>query len=266
MPFKIDENGAIVTQEVNGQKLPIFVHTDGKEAPFDGDSILHSIRSRAEQSQRVEAENKEFREKLKAFEGIEDADAARKALETLKNIDEGKLIQAGKVEEIKSAAAKAAQEQVAAASKAHAEELARTKQDLEKITGELYAEKIGGAFTRSKLIAEKFAIPADLVQARFGQQFKIEDGKVVAYDQASNKIFSRTKPGEVADFEEALETLVDQYPYRDHILKASGANGGGAPAGNGGNPGKKTLNRAAFDQLDPAEKVAHVRSGGAVID
>ncbi|MDT4839064.1 hypothetical protein FQZ97_728460 [compost metagenome] len=204
--------------------------------------------------------------KAKAFEGIEDAEAARKALETIKNIDEGKLIAAGKVEEIKAAAQKAAQEQVAAASKAHAEELARTKQDLDKITGELYSEKIGGSFTRSKLIAEKFAIPADLVQARFGQQFKIEDGKVVAYDQAGNKIFSRTRPGEVADFEEALETLVDQYPYRDNILKGSGANGGGAGHGGGNGGGKKTLNRAAFDALAPADKVAHVREGGVVTD
>lgn len=151
---------------------------------------------------------------------------------------------AGKVEEIKSAAQKAAQEQVAAASKAHAEELARTKQSLDKITGDLYAEKIGGSFNRSKLISERFAIPADLVQARFGQAFKVEEGKIVAYDQAGNKIFSRSRPGELAEFDEALETLVDQYPYKEQILKGTGASGGGA--GSSSNAGGQNQAKGNF--------------------
>ncbi|XEG73998.1 hypothetical protein QA447_07145 [Pseudomonas sp. abacavir_1] len=262
MKLKLDEQGYVVVQDGR----PVYVHDDGKEVAFDAPAAVAKISALNKEAQGHREAKEAAEAKAKAFEGIEDAEAARKALETIKNIDEGKLIAAGKVEEIKAAAQKAAQEQVAAASKTHAEELARTKQDLEKITGELYSEKIGGSFTRSKLIAEKFAIPADLVQARFGQQFKIEEGKVVAYDQAGNKIFSRTRPGEVADFEEALETLVDQYPYRDHILKGSGANGGGAPNGGGGGGGKKTLNRAAFDALAPAEKAAHVREGGVVTD
>lgn len=262
MKLKVDENGNVVVQ--NGH--PVYVHPDGKEVPFDASAAVSKIGALNKEAQGHREAKEAAEAKAKAFEGLEDAEAARKALETIKNIDEGKLIAAGKVDEIKSAAAKAAQEQVAAASKAHAEELARTKQDLEKITGELYSEKIGGAFNRSKLIGEKFAIPADLVQARFGQQFKIEDGRVVAYDQVGNKIFSRSRPGEIADFEEALETIVDQYPYRDNILKSSGANGGGAPSGGSGTGGKKTLSRAAFDALEPSARVGHVRSGGTVTD
>jgi hypothetical protein len=265
MPFKFDDNGVIATQDFNGQKLPVFIHPDGKEAPFDGDSVLNSIRTRAEQSQRVETENKDFREKLKFFEGIEDPEAARHALETLKNIDEGKLFQAGKVEEIKSAAAKAAQEQVQAASKAHGEELARTKQELGQRDQTIHGLLIGGSFKGSKLITDKFAIPADLVEARFGGNFKVEEGKVAAYDNAGNKIYSRTRPGEVADFDEALEIIVDQYAYRDNILKGSGATGGGA-LNNGGKGGGKTLNRAAFDALDPSARAAHIGSGGTLTD
>lgn len=262
MKLKLDEQGHAVLQEGK----PVYVHDDGKEVAFDAPAAVSKISALNREAQ-GHREAKEVAEaKAKAFEGIEDAEAARKALETIKNIDEGKLIAAGKVEEIKAAAAKAAQDQVAAASKAHAEELTRAKQDLEKITGELYSEKIGGSFTRSKLIGEKFGIPADLVQARFGQHFKIEEGKVVAYDSAGNKIFSRARPGEVADFEEALETIVDQYPYRDSILKSSGANGGGAPNGGGGAGGKKSLTRTAFDALSPADKAAHAKEGGVVTD
>ncbi|MCS5880838.1 hypothetical protein LNP17_13745 [Klebsiella variicola subsp. variicola] len=45
---------------------------------------------------------------------------------------------------------------------------------------------------------------------------------------SGNKIYSRSKPGELAAFDEALEFLVEQYPQKDHILKASGNQGGGS--------------------------------------
>ncbi|WP_367869728.1 DUF6651 domain-containing protein, partial [Pseudomonas lundensis] len=79
----------------------------------------------------------------------------------------------------------------------------------------------------------------DMVQATFGQNLKVEEGKVVAYDTQGQKIFSRSRPGELADFDEAIETLVSQYPHRDHILKSSDANGGGAQGSGGGNSGAK---------------------------
>lgn len=253
MKLKLNEQGNVVVQDGK----PVYIHDDGKEVAFDAPAAVSKIASLNSEAKghRERAEGAES--KLKVFDGIEDAEGARKALETLKNIDEGKLIAAGKVEEIKAAAAKAAQEQVAAANKAHAEELARTKSDLEKTTATLYAEKIGGSFNRSKFIADRSAIPADLMQARFGSQFKVEDGKIIAYDNAGNKIFSRSKPGEVAEFDEALETLVDQYPYRDQILKGSGASGMGAQGGaqGVGSGGRKTITRADFAKLSPTDQM-----------
>ena len=254
MKLKLIEVDGKQYAEVSDGK-PVYLDDDGKELAFDAPGTKATI-TRLNAEARSHRERAEAAEKTaKAFEGIDDAAAARKALEVVANLDQKRLIDAGEVEKVKAEISKAFQAQL--------DEVSTKAQAFEK---QLYDEKIGGAFARSKLIAEKLAIPADLVQARFGQAFKIEDGKTVAYDAQGNKVFSRARPGELADFDEALESLVEQYPYRDHILKASGANGGGAPAGNGGNHGKKTLNRAAFDQLDPAGKAAHVRSGGAVID
>lgn len=253
MKLKLNEQGNVVVQDGK----PVYIHDDGKEVAFDAPAAVSKIASLNSEAMRHRERAEGAESKLKVFDGIEDAEGARKALETLKNIDEGKLIAAGKVEEIKAAAAKAAQEQVAAANKAHAEELARTKSDLEKTTATLYAEKIGGSFNRSKFIADRSAIPADLMQARFGSQFKVEDGKIIAYDNAGNKIFSRSKPGEVAEFDEALETLVDQYPYRDQILKGSGASGMGAQGGaqGVGSGGRKTITRADFAKLSPTDQM-----------
>lgn len=135
---------------------------------------------------------------------------------------------AGEIEKVKAEISKAFQLQL--------DEVTGKAQTFEQ---QLYAEKIGGSFSRSKFIADKLAVPADMVQATFGQNLKVEDGKVVAYDAQGQKIFSRARPGELADFDEAIETLVSQYPHRDHILKSSGANGGGAQNGGGNNQNTK---------------------------
>ena len=97
-----------------------------------------------------------------------------------------------------------------------------------------------------------------MVQATFGKAFKIEEGKVVAYDANGNKIFSQSRPGELAEFDEALEALVDAYPHKDHILKPTGAQGSGAPNGNGNpHPGApKSLSECRTD----AEKVAYLET------
>lgn len=239
MKLKIDESGNAVLQDGK----PVYVHDDGKEVAFDAPATVGTIKRLNGEAQ-AHREGKEAAERaLKAFDGIEDGAAAKKALELVANLDAKKLVDAGEIERVKSEISKGYQSQL--------EELGTKATKFEQ---QLYEEKIGGSFSRSKLIADKLAIPADLVQARFGQAFKIEDGKTVAYDQHGNKIYSRARPGEIADFDEALETLVEQYPYRDSILKGSGANGGGAPAGGGGNGGKKTLTRAQFTALSPAEQ------------
>jgi hypothetical protein len=222
MKLLIDADGHAVVR--NGK--PVYQAEDGKEIEFDAAGTVQTIsRLNGEaKSHRERAEAAEAR--YKPFEGIDDAGAARKALETMKSLDQKTLIDAGEVETVKAEITKALQAQIDAAT--------GRAQTLEQ---QLYAEKIGGAFARSPLIngdKAKLAIPADLVQARFGSAFKVEDGRTVAYDPQGNKIYSRSKPGELADFDEALDVLVDMYPHKDSILRSSGASGSGAGASSGG--------------------------------
>lgn len=224
MKLKLDENGNAVLQDGK----PVYVHDDGKEVPFDAHGTVATI-TRLNSEARGHRERAENAEKaVKAFEGIEDPAAAKKALATVANLDAKTLVDAGEIEKVKAEISKAFQLQL--------DEVTGKAQTFEQ---QLYAEKIGGSFSRSKFIADKLAVPADMVQATFGQNLKVEDGKVVAYDAQGQKIFSRARPGELADFDEAIETLVSQYPHRDHILKSSGANGGGAPNGGGNNQNTK---------------------------
>jgi hypothetical protein len=264
MKLKTVEVNGVVYAEVQDGK-PVFVHDDGKTIAFDAPGTVATI-TRLNSEAKGHREAKEAAEaRSKPFEGIEDADAARKALETMKNIKDGDLIAAGKVEEIKAAAKRTAEEQVEAANRQFTAELAKTKSERDTLQNQLYDEKIGGSFDRSKFIAEKLAIPGDIAKAAFGKAFRIEEGSTVAYDATGNKIFSRTRIGELANFDEALETLVENYPYRDQIMKGSGASGSGA-SGGAGSGGKKAYTRAEFNTFDPARQAAvaaEVRTGKA---
>jgi hypothetical protein len=255
----IDVNGTVYAVLQDGK--PVYTHDDGKETPFDAPGTRDTItRLNGEaKSHRERAEAAE--EKLKGFTGIEDPAAAIKALGIVKNLDAKKLIDAGEVERVKAEAKTAFDEQLKSV-EAKYKPVMKERDDLQAA---LVAEKVGGSFARSKFIAEKLAIPPDMVEARFASSFKVETGNVVAYDPSGNKLFSRARPGELAQFDEALEMLVDAYPYRDHIVKSSGASGGGA-RGNPGGAGGKTLPRAAFTALSPADQMAHVKAGGTVTD
>lgn len=182
---------------------------------------------------------------VKKFDGIEDPFEAMKAIETLKNLDQKKLIDAGEVEKVKAEVTKAMQSKI--------DELQNAVQEKEGI---LTKELIGGRFARSKFIADKMAIPHDLVEARFGQNFKIEDGQVVAYDQHGNKVYSQDRPGELAEFDEALNILVSQYPYKDSVLKGSDTSGSGAPQ-NGTRSGATN-----WHNLSPIERLSAARKAG----
>lgn len=255
MKLKFDDKGMPALADVNGEKMPIYVHDDGKEAPLDVRALMSSLNSRIEQNKRIEAEMKELRQKLQAFSGIDDPSAAMKAMEVVKGLEQGQLIKAGEVERVKS--------EIAKSFEAKMSEIA---QERDLLRDELYNEKVGGAFMRSKAISEKFAIPADLVQARFGNNFGIEGGKIYAVDNAGNKIYSRTKPGELADFDEALMTLVEQYPYKDSILKGSGSSGGGASAGGSNGGYGRTMTLEQLNQMKPAERAKVMASGATIVD
>ena len=121
MPFKYNADGTIATSGEGAQKLPIFIHADGREAPFDADTTVSNI-GRLNGEAKSHREAKEAAElRLKSFEGIEDGAAALTALTTVKNLGAGELKTAAQVQEIKDAAAKSARESVEAATCAAAD-------------------------------------------------------------------------------------------------------------------------------------------------
>lgn len=251
MKLKLDAEGHAVLSDGK----PVYVHDDGKEVAFDAPGTVATITRLNGEARDHRVAKEKAETDLKAFAGITDPAAALKALETMSSLDQKKLIDAGEVDRVKSEAIKAVEEKYAP-----------IVAERDKLQGELHGEKIGGAFSRSKFIADKLAIPADLAQARFGANFKLEDGKVVAYDQSGNKLYSKASPGNLAEFDEAFELIVDAYPYKDNILKGSGQEGSGAKPGSGGGAGGKTMARTEFDKLDPIAQRQTIGAGTALTD
>lgn len=235
--WKLDDNGAVVMKDGN----PVWVNADGQEGTIAIDTIS---RLNAEaKTNRIRAEQAEAA--LKPFEGL-DPTEARKAIDTLKTVDLEKMVDSGQIEtvrnEIKSQ---------------YEKDLAERDKQLNEVTGQFHSTLLNSAFTGSKFIADNIAVPADMLMAAFAKNFKVEGSNVVAIDSEGKPIYSKTRYGEVADFDEALGLLVESYPHKDSILKApsGGGTGNSGAGGNGGGPAK-FIKRSDLQSRTPVEQAA----------
>lgn len=235
---------------------PVYEGDDGKDVAFDAPGTIATI-SRLNGEAKGHREGKEAAEaKLKVFDGL-DAAAARDAIDKLSKIDAKKLVEAGDMDAA-----------IQAAIKPYADKLALAEKSTGELTTQLHRAVIGNGFGSSKYAAEKLT-PAgvDLVRTMFGDRLKVEDGKVVGYDANGQKLYSKARPGELADFDEVIETMVEAYPFKDHILKGGGGSGSGKEPGKGGaGGGPKTITRSEFDKLSQSERQAKFKDGFKVVD
>lgn len=242
-----NEDSSIKVGE-NGHPL---VRDGDREFELNGKHLLE------EKIPELQNENKKIRlkwkeelqkanEKLQALEGI-DVEKAIKAIAFMET-HEGKE---AKVDEVKKQIQSQYEEKLSEKEK----ELAERDQHIHKLV-------ISNSFANSKTINEQTVLPPDVAEAYFGRYFKVENGQAIAYDSAGNVIYSKERPGEPANFDEALQTIINQYPQKDRILKA-------APGGSGAVPGDKaakgrTISRSQFEQLAPQERMSFVKSGGQI--
>ena len=260
--LKLDDKGQVVVS--NG--MPVYVHEDGKEVPFDASAALSKIEELNSENGKHRHEKKEALAQLKAFEGL-DPEMARKALDITKNLDAKKLIDAGEVEKVKESIGKAFEAKTLDMQTRYEKQSTELIKSLQEKDGQIFNLMVTNRFSSSKFVSDKLAIPSDFAEARFGKAFKIEEGKVVAYDSSGKKIFSRKSPGSIADFDEALEVLVDEYPDKTRIMKGSGASGSGSNSSQhtgGENSFFLTREQAKNPQIYQRTKAAAEKAGQTV--
>jgi hypothetical protein len=120
-----------------------------------------------------------------------------------------------------------------------------------------------GEHFKTSTVAGGLKIPHDVAAAFFGDSFRIEKGQLVAYDKGDIPVYSHTRHGEVANFEEALASLVERYPNKDMIQRKDG---GPAPAPGQHSRTGSTITRAQFDSMDQGARGKFLNEGGRIGD
>lgn len=247
-----DPNGS-ASWKMDGDKIatdeggnPILILADGKETSVKHNTV--STLNGENRTYRTRAETAETA--LKAFEGL-DPTTARDAINKLSTVDLQNMIDKGEVEKVRNEVGQQYHSQI-------------TERDgkIGSLQGAIDNLLIEREFDRSKFIREKVGVPPEMFQATFAKNFKVEDGKVVPYDQSGNKIYSDRDHGAVASVDEAFEKLVNNYAYKDQILKAPDFNGTGND-GNGGNRSSgRTIRRSEFAGYSPAKQAEVAKAAG----
>jgi len=224
-----EENGAVVFQD----NKPVVVYEDGTESPFDVVSTVKKIAELTNESASYRVKLKELNESLKGFEGLS-PDEARKALTLVKNLEDKKLVDAGEVETLKAKILSQAKDDMESLKKAYDTKLQEQGTLLGSKDETIHRLMLGNKFATTKIM-DKLTIPPDIAQDYFGKNFKVEsiNGVLTTVGYlGEHKINSKERPGEIATFDEAFQTILENYPMKDRIMKETGG-GSGAAGGSG---------------------------------
>jgi len=209
----------------------IKIGPNGKPVVLDGEKEIEIDAIGAnEKIQTLTAESNDRRKKLsEATTKLEEASGVNTTLQTqVDAIDDKNKV---KIDELKSEI-----------NKAWEVKQGDWEKDKATLNDQLFDATTGTKFATSKVIAGT-VLPPDIAKATFGKHFN-PDGS--ANDTAGNPIFSQERPGEPADFDEAMTRILDAYPGKDAIMKSTASGGsGGAHSGDGGSGGeaKTSLNK-----------------------
>lgn len=239
MKLKRDGEGHVI---VNDNDMPIYVDDDGKDHAYDAPALRKKLDSVNESVTDLRKSNEELSATAKSFEGL-DADAARRALDMVSKLDQKKLIDAGEVDRVRKEVADSYQAKVDEAVK-----------QAESLQSNLHEAMVGNAFASSKFIADRAAVPGDVIRSMFGGRFAVEDGRIVASNEHGEVIRDPDNAGEPAGFDVALQQMVDNYPHKDSIIKSEakggmGSNGHPSGASTGDFGGDKSSRRAAIESI-----------------
>lgn len=253
MKLKLDENGNVVVAD----GMPVYVHDDGKEIPFDGAQAMVKIKELNNESKTHREQAEAAKKQLAGFSGL-DPEEARKALDTLKNLDDKKLVDAGEVETLKRTLSASFEENLTNTKKSYETKLEEVAGKVKKQEDNIHKLLIMGAFERSPFLREKTTLTPDIAYASFKNGLRVEydsNGEpfVVGYLDG-DKIFSRTDPGKFAEPEECIEMIINAHPMKERFLKGSGQQGSGAGGGDGEGGGDDLQ-----AQLIAAEKAQNVQ-------
>lgn len=228
MPWKMKKVNNEDVIETGADGNPVWIDDKGKELAVNGTRIPELMTEAAKHRREKEAAET----KLAVF-GDLDPVKAREAIDKLALVDQGQLVQAGKVEEVRNQLKTEFQAQIAA-----------KDAEVKRLADEAKRDKLTTAFATSPFIKEKIAFGPDLVQEMLGKHFDLKDGRVVAIGADGLPITSQKVFGEIASFDEAIEAIISSRPDKDALLRGTKGGGTGGDNGGGGSGNKRVVTRA----------------------
>ncbi len=238
MPWKMKKVNNEDVIETGADGNPVWIDDKGKELAVNGGRIPELMTEAAKHRRDKEAAEA----RLTAFGDLDPA-KAREAIEKLALVDQGQLVQAGKVEEVRNSLKADFQ------SKLDAKDA-----EVKRLADEAKRDKLATAFATSPFIKDKIAFGPDLVQNMLGNHFDVKDGKVVAIDANGTPITSQKVFGEIASFDEAIEAIISSRPDKDALLRGSKGGGTGGDHNGGGSGVKRVVTRAQEKAFSPQER------------
>ena len=249
----LDQNVAsLYVQDTASGKYRLDVN-GGFKTPSEIEGLSSALGKERSRAEAAEKALKSLQGKLDGF----DLDAGRAALEKVSRMTEDQKAREAQWEQN-------VQQRLGPVQKER-DELAAKLKDAEARYDSMLVDRAlaDSAFIRDKV--SKDPIHQSYVREHFRSAFRVEDGRVVAYDSAGQKMFGTD--GQPCDVDTALSRLVNALPNGQSLLAGSTASGSGASAGTGGVPaGARVMKRSQFDALSPAEKLKTVKSGTRIVD
>ena len=274
--YRLLENGNGIQFDENGRPL-VFddEKEDEKEFGLDAIHLFTKIPALQAEAKTYREEKDAYKSKLDAFDGLSpeevqkklnsfigiDPEKAKKALATVSNLDQLDKERNIEVEKLKAGVAEAYEAQMKDLTTAYTTKIQEREQAIERKDGAIRRLLIKGAFDRSGFLKDHTVIPAEMAYNTFGANFSIEEknGNLQVYAVRSNgdKILSMSKPGDPASPEEAIEVLINEYQYKDDILKTN--QGGSGAGGNVGSDATKRQQLQALAVMSPSERLKALR-------
>lgn len=239
-----------MTEDKEGKKvvmadekgLPI-VFDDEREEEFGIDAIhlLSKVPALQSEAKDHRLKAKDLSEKLKLYDelGIKDPAKAAEALRTVASLSAGDLTKKEEVERLKKETENAWKEKFEGLTKNHLQALLDKDKALQDLEDDLHSSFLSTKFATSPHFSGKeptTKLPPDIAETYFGRYFKVEkteNGKrrITGY-LGNDPIYSKARPGDLADFNESMDIIIDAYPMKDMIIYKS--SGSGATGGAGG--------------------------------
>ena len=259
--LKLNADGTAVVQDGK----PVFVDEEkGTELPLDANEVFNKYHTLGEENKQWRLKHKEAEAALKQFEGldIETVQANLDAVEKLKQVDMAKK---GELEALKAEFQMLADKRLTETTQGYENKLKAISEKAQALESRLTKNTIRNHFLNSAFIKENVAVPPDMIEAAFGNRFKVtEDDKVIALGEDGSPMLSEKKLTEVADFEEALELMIKKYPHKDAILKNKQNPGGGMNSGGRGIANTPEAQKLADKNTSPAERLNAARKLAAM--